>query len=104
MLGRSGMRAIFVIRRQIDAYVSLAKAMAMDAWRDTDLTPVKVKLDFEKGDRVRIREGAFANSEGEVKLIHETKDPSETPKVTVVVTIWGRPVDVDLDGWQVEKV
>jgi hypothetical protein len=45
LLGRSGMRAIFVVRRQIDSYVSLAKAMAMDAWRDTDLTPVKVKLD-----------------------------------------------------------
>ena len=45
LLGRSGMRAIFVVRRQIDAYVSLAKAMALDAYRDTDLTNVKVKLD-----------------------------------------------------------
>jgi hypothetical protein len=45
LLGRIGMRAIFVVRRQIDAYVSLAKATALDAWRDTDLTPVKVKLD-----------------------------------------------------------
>ncbi len=45
LLGRSGMRALFVVRRQIDAYVSLAKATALDAFRDTDLTPVKVKLD-----------------------------------------------------------
>ena len=45
ILGRMGMRAIFVVRRQIDAYVSLAKATAMGAWRDTDLTPVKIKLD-----------------------------------------------------------
>lgn len=45
MLGRSGMRAIFVVRRLIDSYVSLAKATALDAWRDVDLTPVKVKLD-----------------------------------------------------------
>lgn len=45
MLSRPGMRAVFVMRRQIDAYVSLAKAKAMNAWRDTDLTPVKVKLD-----------------------------------------------------------
>jgi hypothetical protein len=45
LLSRVAMRAVFVVRRQIDAYVSLAKAMAMDAWRDTDLTGVKVKLD-----------------------------------------------------------
>lgn len=63
-----------------------------------------VKLDYEKGDKVRIREGAFANSEGEVKFITEPKDPGDTPKVTVVVTIWGRPVDVELDYWQVDKV
>ena len=63
-----------------------------------------VKLDYEKGDKVRIREGAFANSEGEVKLITEPKDAGDTPKVTVVVTIWGRPVDVELDYWQVDKV
>lgn len=51
LLGRPGMRAIFVLRRQIDAYVSLAKAMALDAWRDTDLTPVKVKLDAPRFGR-----------------------------------------------------
>ena len=45
VLGRPGMRAVVVVRRQIDAYVSLAKAMALDAWRETDLTNVKVKLD-----------------------------------------------------------
>lgn len=48
MLGRPGMRAIFVVRRMIDSYVSLAKATALDAWRDVDLTPVKVKLDAER--------------------------------------------------------
>ena len=48
LLGRPGMRAVFVVRRQIDAYVSLAKATVLDAWRDTDLTPVKVKLDAER--------------------------------------------------------
>ena len=45
ILDRPGMRAIIVMRRQVDAYVSLAKAMALGAWRDTDLTNVKVKLD-----------------------------------------------------------
>ncbi len=63
-----------------------------------------VKLEFEKGDKVRIREGAFSSMEGEVKLITEPKDTSETPKVTVEVLIFGRPVPVELDYWQVDKV
>lgn len=45
VLNRHGMRAIFVVRRHVDTYVSLAKAKPLGAWRDTDLTKVKVKLD-----------------------------------------------------------
>ena len=45
LLGRTGMRAVVVVRRQIDAYVSLAKATALNAFRDRDLTGVKVRLD-----------------------------------------------------------
>ena len=66
--------------------------------------PIKVKLDIEKGDKVKIRDGAFANMEGEVKAISEAKEDAETPKVTVVVTIFGRPVEVELDYWHVDKV
>lgn len=66
--------------------------------------PKKVKIDFEKGDKVRIKEGSFANQEGEVKVITEPKDPADVPKIVVIVTLWGRPVDVDLDASQVEKV
>jgi transcriptional antiterminator NusG len=65
---------------------------------------IRVKLDFEKGDKVRIREGAFSNMEGEVKEITEPKEAGETPKVTVEVQIFGRPVGVELDYWQVDKV
>ena len=65
---------------------------------------VVIKLDYEKGDKVRIREGAFANMEGEVKEIAMPKDSSETPKVKVEVTIFGRGVPVDLDYWQVDKL
>jgi hypothetical protein len=45
LLGRSGMRAIVVVRRLIDSYVSLAKATALNAFRERDLTSVKVRLD-----------------------------------------------------------
>jgi transcription termination/antitermination protein NusG len=63
-----------------------------------------VKLDYEKGDKVRIREGAFANMEGEVKDISTPKEAGETPKVSVEVSIFGRPVPVELEYWQVDKV
>jgi len=62
-----------------------------------------VKLDFEKGDKVKIRDGAFAGMEGDVKDISTPKDASETPKITVVVTIFGRPVEMEFDHWQVDK-
>jgi transcriptional antiterminator NusG len=65
--------------------------------------PEKVKLDFEQGDKVRIREGAFATFEGDVKLITMPKEAGETPKVTVVVKVFGRDVDVVLEYWQVDK-
>jgi transcriptional antiterminator NusG len=66
--------------------------------------PERIKLDYEQGDKVRIREGAFATFEGEVKVITLPKEAGETPKVTVVVQVFGRPVDVALEYWQVDKV
>ena len=63
-----------------------------------------VKLNFEKGDKVRVKDGAFSGSEAEVKAITMPKDPTDPPKVTVVVTIWGRPVEMEMDYWHVEKV
>jgi transcriptional antiterminator NusG len=65
--------------------------------------PDKIKLDFEQGDKVRIREGAFATFEGDVKSIAMPKEAGETPKVTVVVKVFGRDVDVVLEYWQVDK-
>jgi len=65
----------------------------------------KVKIDLEKGDKVRIRDGAFAGMEGEVKDISEAKDETETPKIAVEVSIFGRPVKIDnLEYWQIDKV
>ncbi|CAN5188367.1 transcription termination/antitermination protein NusG [soil metagenome] len=66
---------------------------------------VKVKIDLEKGDKVRLRDGAFAGTEGEVLEIAEAKDDTDTPKITVEVQFWGRPVKIDsLEYWQVDKV
>ena len=62
----------------------------------------RIKLDYEVGDTVKVREGMFANMEGPVKEIADRD--SQSPKVKVVLTIWGRPVEVDLDYWQVDRV
>jgi len=58
-----------------------------------------VKPRFERFDRVKIRDGAFSGMEGEVKDLLEAKG-----HVRVEVTIFGRPVSVELEYWQVEPV
>jgi transcription termination/antitermination protein NusG len=59
----------------------------------------KIKLRFDRGDRVKIRDGAFSGMEGEVKELLEAK-----AHVRVEVTIFGRPVSVELEYWQVEPL
>lgn len=59
----------------------------------------KIHHDFEKGDKVRVKDGMFAGMEGEVKDIIEAKNA-----LKVELTIFGRPVGVDLEYWQVEHV
>ena len=66
--------------------------------------PMKVKLDFEKGDKVRSATGRSPTWRARSRRSPSRRTPTETPKVTVVVTICGRPVDVELDYWQVDKV
>jgi transcriptional antiterminator NusG len=66
--------------------------------------PDRIKLDYEVGDKVRIREGAFANFEGEVTNIQLPKEAGETPKVTVKVMVLGRQTPLELEYWQVDKV
>jgi transcriptional antiterminator NusG len=78
------------------------KQHEIDKMLNTDREPKadeKVKLRFDKGDRVKIRDGAFIGMEGEVKDLLEAK-----AHVRVEVTIFGRPVSVELEYWQVEPV
>jgi transcriptional antiterminator NusG len=55
------------------------------------------KPKFDKGDRVKVKDGTFAGMEGEVKELLEAKG-----LVRVELTIFGRPVPVELEYWQVE--
>lgn len=59
---------------------------------------VSAKPKFDRGDRVRVRDGTFAGMEGEVKDLLEAKGA-----VKVELTIFGRPVPVELEYWQVEE-
>jgi transcriptional antiterminator NusG len=56
------------------------------------------KAPFSIGDRVRVRDGTFAGMEGETKEVLDT-----VGKVKVELTIFGRPVPVELEYWQVEE-
>jgi transcriptional antiterminator NusG len=69
--------------------------------RQDELVPgVKhVKPKYDRGDRVRVKDGTFAGMEGEVKELLEAKG-----LVRVELTIFGRPVPVELEYWQVEHV
>lgn len=55
------------------------------------------KSRFDKGDKVKVRDGTFAGMEGEVKEVLEAKGA-----LRVELTIFGRPVPVELEYWQVD--
>jgi transcriptional antiterminator NusG len=62
------------------------------------------KLPYGVGDKVKVRDGTFQNMEGEVKNIREPKDPKDAYQIDVELTVWGRPVKVQLDYWQIDPV
>ena len=64
----------------------------------------KIKLKFDKGDRVRVRDGTFQGMEGEVKEIVEPKEAKDPVRVRVELTIFGRGVPVEVEAWQVDPV
>jgi transcription termination/antitermination protein NusG len=58
-----------------------------------------VKIEFNKGDSVKIKDGPFDGFEGHIEEV----DP-EKGRIQVVVTIFGRATPVELEYWQVERV
>ena len=78
--------------------------------RDTDVAKMlleaekpeevpSIKVEFKKGDQIKIREGAFENFEGVVDSID-----AERGIVKVIVTIFGRSTPLDIEYWQIEKI
>ncbi|MHC4637223.1 MAG: transcription termination/antitermination protein NusG [Planctomycetota bacterium] len=103
-------QAWFMIKETADAGDFIGTEGMPSAMRDTDVAkmlmeaerPEKsphIKVEFKKGDRIKIQEGAFENFEGVVDSI----DP-ERGLVKVIVSIFGRSTPLDIEYWQIEKV
>lgn len=76
----------------------IAKMLGAEA-ASKQAEPTKVKIDFARGDKVKIKEGSFENWEGTIDVIDEVHG-----KVTVMVDILGRSTPVELEYWQLESV
>jgi transcriptional antiterminator NusG len=64
-----------------------------------DEKPAPVRIDVERGDRVKIKDGPFENFEGTVEEVIEQRG-----LVKVMLIIFNRPTPVDLEYWQVERI
>ena len=66
---------------------------------EQQVEPTKVKIDFARGDKVKIKEGGFEGFEGAIDAIDDANG-----RVSVLVEIFGRSTPVELEYWQVETV
>ena len=68
------------------------------AQTDEQQKTARPKVTYEPGEIVTILEGAFKGSSGPIDEV----DP-DRGRLKVTVTIFGRPVSVELEYWQVER-
>lgn len=80
-------------QEEIDSLLKLQKEP------DRDDRVAKVKIDFVRGDTVKIKEGTFESFEGSVEAVDEASG-----KISVLIEIFGRSTPVELEYWQVERV
>ena len=63
-----------------------------------DEQQAEVKMEYQKGDHIKIKEGPFENMEGTVDELLPAQG-----KVRVIVTIFGRATPVELEHWLLER-
>jgi transcriptional antiterminator NusG len=108
--GRVPEKAWFIIRETSGVGDFIGAEGVPTSMRDTDVAKVlleaskpdeapSIKVEFKKGDAIKIREGAFENFEGTVDSIDQ-----ERGMVRVIVTIFGRSTPLDIEYWQIEKM
>jgi len=88
-LGGAGNRPAPISEREVEKILSQMEA---------GVEKPKPKILFEVGEMVRVKEGPFADFNGNVEDVNYEKS-----KVRVSVTIFGRATPVELDFAQVEK-
>ena len=72
-------------------------ANILEMMEETGETP-RLKISFEKGDRVKVIDGPFLNFGGTVSGVNK-----ERGRLTVMIEVLGRSTPVELDYLQVEK-
>jgi transcription termination/antitermination protein NusG len=108
--GKVDERVWFVIKETLGVGDFIGTEGVPTAMRDTDVAKMlqeaekpeespSIKVEFKKGDQIKIREGAFENFEGVVDSID-----AERGIVRVIVTIFGRSTPLDIEYWQIEKI
>ena len=76
----------------------VSKMLNLEEKSKDEKTP-QVRIDVERGDRVKIKDGPFENFEGSVEEVIEARG-----LVKVMLIIFNRPTPVDLEYWQVERI
>lgn len=89
-LGGSGNRPAPISEREVEKILSQM---------EEGVEKPRPKILFEVGETVRVKEGPFADFNGNVEEVNYEKS-----KVRVSVTIFGRATPVELDFGQVEKI
>ena len=108
--GKVDERAWFVIKETSGVGDFIGTEGVPTAMRDTEVAKMlqeaekpeqspSIKVEFRKGDPIKIREGAFENFEGTVDSID-----ADRGIVRVIVTIFGRSTPLDIEYWQIEKI
>lgn len=108
--GKVPERAWFVIKETSGVGDFIGTEGVPTPMRDTDVAKMlleaekpeeapSIKVEFKKGDQIKIKEGAFENFEGVVDSIDQ-----ERGIVRVIVTIFGRSTPLDIEYWQIEKL
>lgn len=75
-----------------------ADRILVEMAKTTEEAP-KLKIDFNVGDSVKIKEGPFENFDGTVEEVNPQKG-----MVRVMVSIFGRATPVELEYWQIEAI
>lgn len=75
----------------------IKRMLGLEAAKEVE--PEKVKIEFSTGDVIKIKEGAFEGFEGTIDAID-----TSSGKITVLIEIFGRSTQVELDYWQVERI